>query len=588
MKRKHSKYILTLLATLICTVVFAQPDSLRKEVEVVKAYKPSVSDAYKINNIPKIEETRHQKPTFDYNIFSQPVFSTFSVNTLQAAKITGKPREDMGFGLLRLGAGNYSKPYIDFFFNNNKSKTTVFGLHFKHLSSHGKVKLEGGDKVKAPFSDNSAEMFVKRYFRKSALKASVSFDRNAFNYYGYPEQPVPSVLLADNQTINLFNTKQAFSKGALNISLVNTSKPKNRPTFGFDLKYHYFSTKSGQTEHLGDFAFHITKPVNNMTGMLDAGGSFYLADNIINRATLLTGQRQQMWMYAKPAIFMENDFANFKAGGNIYFVLDKEDEAVLKLTPNVVLNITPVKGILSIFGGVDGKYEMNNYSKIAYLNPFVAPGHDVKNSFQQFRFFGGFDGKFSTKTNFKIAAEYTMVKDQPFFYLEEKKPAFMSSTNRIVYNDFKILYDNMNLLRFNVEVFHAATDNLNFLLAGNYYVYEPETEVEAWNMPEFDAKLSLEYKVTGQLEISSDIYLIGKRTGLIIYSPLLTTGFATPLKKAMTLDTVFDLNVSGTYHFTQQLSAFVQLNNFGFQNYERWLGYPVQSFNFLGGVSFSF
>ncbi|VAW12555.1 hypothetical protein MNBD_BACTEROID01-1251, partial [hydrothermal vent metagenome] len=549
MKRKHSKYILTLLATLICTVVFAQPDSLRKEVEVVKAYKPSVSDAYKINNIPKIEEARHQKPTFDYSIFSQPVFSTFSVNTLQAAKITGKPSEDTGFGLLRLGAGNYSKPYIDFFFNNNKSKNTVFGLHFKHLSSHGKVKLEGGDKVKAPFSDNSAEMFVKRYFRKSALKAGLSFYRNAFNYYGYPEQPVPSVLLAGNQSVNLFNTKQAFSKGALNISLVNTSKSKNRPTFGFDLKYHYFSTKSGQTEHLGDFAFHITKPVNNMTGILDAGGSFYLADNIINRATLLTGQRQQMWMYAKPAIFMENDFANFKAGGNIYFVLDKEDEAVLKFTPNVILNITPVEGILSIFGGVDGKYEMNNYSKIAYLNPFVTPGHDVKNSFQQFRFFGGFDGKFSTKTNFKIAAEYTMVKGQPFFYLEEKAPTPLSSTNLVVYNDFKILYDNMNLLKFNVEVFHAATGNFNLLLTGNYYVYEPETEVEAWNMPEFDAKLSLEYKVTEQLEVSSDIYLIGKRTGLIIYSPSRITGSATPLKKAMTLDTVFDLNVSGTYHF---------------------------------------
>ena len=54
----------------------AQRDtSLTKEVEVVKAYQPSVSDAYKINDIPTIKEEEHQKPVFDYTIYSQPIFS---------------------------------------------------------------------------------------------------------------------------------------------------------------------------------------------------------------------------------------------------------------------------------------------------------------------------------------------------------------------------------------------------------------------------------------------------------------------------------------------------------------------------------
>jgi len=54
------------------------------------------------------------------------------------------------------------------------------------------------------------------------------------------------------------------------------------------------------------------------------------------------------------------------------------------------------------------------------------------------------------------------------------------------------------------------------------------------------------------------------------------------------MDTAIDLNVRGNYDISRKLAVFAQLNNFGFQKYERWLGYPVQSFNFLGGISFSF
>ena len=124
MNRTYFKH--TIFAFILSGLVFqanAQRDtSLTKEVEVVKAYRPSVSDAYKINDIPTIKEEEHQKPVFDYHISSQPVFSTFSVNTLQAARIADKQQEDPGFGLLKMGAGNYGKPYVDFFFNNKGCK----------------------------------------------------------------------------------------------------------------------------------------------------------------------------------------------------------------------------------------------------------------------------------------------------------------------------------------------------------------------------------------------------------------------------------------------------------------------------------
>lgn len=599
MIKSVSKYILFIIT--FSGMVFqanAQRDtSLTKEVEVVKAYKPSVSDAYKINDIPAIKEEEHQKPVFDYNIYSQPIFSTFSVNTLQAAKIAGKPKEEVGFGLLKFGFGNYTKPYVDFYFNNNESKKTIFGLRYKHLSSNGKVKLKGEDKVDAPFSENYAEMFIKRYFNKSYLRFNVSFDRDAFNFYGYPEEPIPFFILEPSSNPSYWNSKQAFNKGAISLSLVNTTKSKYDPTLGFDFNYHYFGSKTGQREHFGEFTAHISKPVKNMVAVMDAGAIFVRDENIFNRTTMIEGARQQIMIFAKPAFYVSNDWANFKAGLNGYVVLDDDEEFVVKATPNLLLNLTPMEGIFNIFAGIDGNLNINSYSKIAYENPFVDPTHDVKNSFHQFRFFGGFDGKFSSKTNFKIAADYSMVKNQQLYYLEESFNPISSvfPTPTFIENDFSVLYDDMDLLKFNVEVYHTATDNLNLLITGNYYVYKMETQTEAWNMPQFDAKLSLAFKVTDQLEVTTDLFVIGKRTGLVIETNRFNSPVPADLStldkafyKAYTLDTAIDMNVGATYHFTHSLSAFAQLNNFGFQNYERWLGYPVQGFNLLGGVSYSF
>ena len=71
------KYILLLFLLGSATIVFAQRDTtLTQEVEVVKAYKPSISDANKINDMPKMDEEQPQKPTFNYSIFSQPVYNT--------------------------------------------------------------------------------------------------------------------------------------------------------------------------------------------------------------------------------------------------------------------------------------------------------------------------------------------------------------------------------------------------------------------------------------------------------------------------------------------------------------------------------
>ena len=72
--------------------------------------------------------------------------------------------------------------------------------------------------------------------------------------------------------------------------------------------------------------------------------------------------------FAKPAFYVKNDWANFKAGANAYVVVDNDEDFVIKATPNVLLNLIPMEGIFNIFAGIDGNLNINSYSRIAYEN----------------------------------------------------------------------------------------------------------------------------------------------------------------------------------------------------------------------------
>jgi hypothetical protein len=420
----------------------------------------------------------------------------------------------------------------------------------------------------------------------------VDYNRDALNYYGYPVNPVPEPLTEENQTVNYFGTKQAFSKGGISVKLNNPSLEINDPYFGFDFDYHYFTTKTGQNENYGKLMAHIQQPFSFATGLLNVGVTYNRADNVLNLAKLSIDSRVQSILYINPAIYFDKKMFNAELGINAWYATDKDVDGQFKVTPNILLNFMPVKNVFKVFAGIDGNFINNHYSKIAYENPFVDPEHDIINSFEKIRFFGGFDGKFAAKTNFKIGVDYSLVNDQPFYYLEEYTypDPNINPNPQIVDNDFSVLYDDLSLFKINLEIFHRSSGKLDMMLSGNYFIYNLDEQEEAWNMPDWDATFNVGYKITEQLSVSADFYLIGARKARIIDSQLqnLLSSSAQPIKKSFNLDTAFDMNVRGNYKITEKFSVFAQLNNFGFQKYQRWFGYPVQSFNFLAGASYSF
>lgn len=584
------------------TATQAQRDTIAREVEVVKSFNPAAMDAQKINTMPVIKDEEHKKPSFDYNITSsQPVFSTFSVTNLQAATIVGKPKGDNGYGLLRLGVGNYNKPYGEFFFNNKSSSDFLFGIHFKHLSSHGKVKLENDEKVKSPYSDNEAEIYLKHMFRHSILSVDFNFKHNGFNYYGYPGL---NATPPDSLNLGLYlGSRQTITKGGINIGLQSISKDKDKTIYGFDAKYHYLGTKTDQREHFAHFDLNFKKPMGIASFLLNAGIEFSQATEVLINDTIPVigtqiiapdtinpiGTRNQTWIFAKPALYVGNETINLKVGGKLWFAFDSQYKSKVRIAPDIRFNFVPVKEIIGLFVGIDGQNHHNYYSSVLAHNPFLNPQLTVKNHFEKLRIYGGFDGRITSKTNFKIEVAHSSFTGHPLYYMNKHIISdLILPESELAYtyydNTFNVLYEDMQILKFNAEVTHNVGEKFNLLLSGNYYKYYMDLQEKPWNMPEFDATFTLSYQVTERLKLATDIFVTGQRDALAV----IRNNDGSFSNEIHPLNAVIDLNARGIFDITSKFAIFAQLNNFGFQNYERWLGYRVQNFNFLGGISISF
>jgi len=582
MKIKKIYRITILIAALIIGSlnVMAQKDTvkLKQEVEVSKNYQPSILDVEKLNDIPKIKAEQTEPPTFNYSIFSKPVYSIFDLTPVAAAKMVGEPKPELKNGLLKLGTGNYLTYYGELFYNVQPDKNSNFGMHFKHLSSSEKVKLLNDDKVKAPQSENVAEIFGKKFFKRSTLSGTVGFNRQAFNYYGYTGR-----LLTDaekDQIIPFYQEKQHFLKGTADVRLKSGKTYASNINYDLGFNYHYFVSKTEQREHQTVFSADLGKKFDQTIGLLNSSLTYYRAFGIRNRFTSAIGPKQQILLKINPSVMWKTDDAELQAGLNTTMIFDDDTDGQLFIYPKIKAEWSPVPNILTLFAGVDGYLQHNTYSAIAAENPYVDPDHDIRNAKFAYILSGGLKGKLSSKTNYVTGVTYSSIKDQHFYFNRGNNPlSGVQSLN----NTFSVLYDDVKVVKLSAEILHTVSDNFSLHLSGNSYSYELATIQKAWQMPNFDVSFSGIYKATDQLKLNADLFLIGGRTALISEGDVSSVP-----SREVNMDPIIDLNVGAEYRFSDKLSIFGKVNNLGFQKYEQWLGYTDKGFNWLAGISYLF
>ncbi len=556
MNRPIIKHIITGITALVLTgqagFLLAQ-DGIDKEIVVVKPYEPSLSDAFKINVLPRVSDSISIRPDFNYSIEPKKFETQFHVRPISPAKLVGVPLKKLYKSYLKLGIGNYLIPLGEFRINSLRSKKSQWGFALRHYSINGKIKLDSDQKVEPGYFENSGNLYGKKIFTKSYLSGNIKGGWDGVNFYGYHSSL--------DTSLNNDDIKQRYLKVDGRIKMGSIHKDSMHVNYTWTLDYMYTNDRYKNDEHAALFGADINRRFRSgNTFGLGLGGNYY-------RTSLSIDSINNTVISAKP--WFGKTTADFSYRVAVELLADiRGDDVAPHFYPDVYLQIGVVRGILVPYLGADGKLQVNNYRSVIEENMYITPGLKVQNTSHNIRAYVGLKGSLSQAVYYDISASYAMISKMPFY---------VNDTTSILGNTFNVAYDDLRLTRIRGELIFRQSDRLSFLLLGGYDQYDLETLEKPWHKPSVTASLATEYNVRNKILLDASFNYIGQR-----FAP------GTPLDTDMiTLKGFADLNLGVEYRYTKLLSVFIRLNNIlGARNYF-WNQYPGIGFNAMAGFTYA-
>jgi len=552
MTRKIFIYIQLIVLILGYTNLVAQ-EKLVKEVQVVKPYEPTISDAFKITHLPKITDTVKTIPEIKYILQTKPINVGYEISPIKPAKMVGEPLTKLYNAYIKVGLGTKMLPSLEAYVNNKRSKEYSIGAYYKFLNSIGQATFDNDEKEFAGFSDNDLRLFGKKFLKNSIIEGEMGLLSNTRYFYGYNTQ-VDTVIEKENIKQNFLN---------LNLNANYKSNYVDSTHLNYDFGFNLGYTKDNfENSELG---LGIVGDVNKIFTKEMVGVKVAIQHYSTNEQL---DSSNNTIVNIKPWLGIFGDKWRVKAGVNIYSDI-RGDASKAYYYPVGHLEYDMANHYLIPYAGVDGKLEVHNFQRMSQVNPFLVPGTNVLNSDQKIILYGGIRGNFNSTTYYNFKVSYSLIDNMPFYYND------LVNTDSIG-NQFSVTYDNIKLMHYFGEFSVTPSEALNLNVKVNYRTFELENEAEAWHKPNFDMSFTTRYNLRHKIILKADILAIGKR-----YVKLDDSGNIGELESAI------DINLGAEYRYSRVLSGFVQLNNILSDSYYEWNYYPTYGFNILLGVTYS-
>jgi hypothetical protein len=581
---------LLILPGLFCSA-YAQRDTtkLNQQVEVVKAYRPSVSNAEKINLLPEINDTTRFRPDLNYTTIGHPITSGFQSSALKASDQFQREISYPGYGKISGGFGTNLTPFFDFYLSNPNSQNGTLGIQINHLSSQGSVKLRGGNTIDAPFSHSRGIIYGSYVVDGVTIASELSYQRDMNRFYGYPVA-IPSTIMTDN-FVKYFNKDQQNQLGAFALSVKSNASSSSIFKFNTGLNLSYFNTSTDQVEKAirlrGDFGYEFSA----FLGKLTAGFDHFETENVTDSPEFqIWSSPKSSWIQISPSILFQKQYFSIEAGLNIFSVFDDYYGNRIIPYPKAMFSLRTASGNFSFYAGLDGYLQNNNYSRVAEENRWINPTLYIRSTNHKSVFSGGIKGKMATPLAFNLGIKYGKTEDQHFYVTKvvNRSGNATPGLNDLTYNNaFEVAYDNLTTVDFSGDLSYT-TANLFMLLSGHFYSYQTTNLEKAPYMPDFTINASSSFKVTEKIGAVAELNLTGPRNVMLqFYWPPYLSSLPPPPIYLKT-DAMIEANLGVKYQLIKNLELTGRIENLLNRKDEPWYGYTAQGILFKLGASFSF
>lgn len=556
-------------------------------VNVVKPYTPTISDAYKVKEVPPSEDAETtKKEDVKYQIFSFPVASTF-VPAKGKAQGVEKPKEEKLWpNYATVGYGNYTTLNAELFVTHDIDDSQYAGGMFRYLSSGGGIDGVALDDNFSEISIGGLYGYIKN---ETSFKLDLGYKRDGYNWYGLPlENPnyIPIAPLSVDP-LHVFNTFKVGSEFAVSKSFfekVNVNfigftddygSRENRfiikPNFNFDLRNTSVKMKFNldYANTSFDKTFQLTTP--------PVGADFKIDKSHL----LFSGNPSFMILKDDLSVELGAEFTYLARLKNTFGGQEQGNDSDFYIYPKIKASYKLVGDLMVFVAGAEGGLQQNTYENFALQNKFISPTLDIMPTDNMYNIYAGLNGKLTNSVAYNIKASYDSSKNKALFVTN---PYLSSPSENYSYgNSFNVVYDNIKTISFYGELKADINKDIALGINGQVNSYNTDAQKEAWNLPTVKVTFTSDFNVGKKFYAGTQLFYVGERKDQFTNY----TGFANP-DSVQTLEGYFDINAHIGYKHTERLNFFLKGNNLANQNYQRWLNYPVQGVQVIGGASYKF
>ncbi len=585
---KTSKYI---VSALLAMSVGVNAQTVDQNVTVEREYKPIIQDAGKIISVPEIIEPNVEKTAAKYTEFSFPLPVGQNIQTLSAAELEHQRRNNPKDAFVRIGLGNNLNNLLDFALPLLKKTDMRLDLKLNHLATFSK-EAHSTTRAALEFNNN---------YKNSEFYAGVGLGHEYFKYYGEQfdmtgtPKDLTSLKTGIYEELNFVRVNRTAQLFSLN-NIVNgadndvfwrfnafagmRSLPATETIrYKAEVQYRLFDSRNGLTENI----IHSKANFNTPNGRNRSGIDVEMQNMMYK--TDIANTVMNVWdaytvFSMNPYYSIERERWDIRLGvkSSFSFVHGRP----FNPSPDVSFEWKAVPEWLAFYAGAGGSYKVNTLDGMFTENRFLFSDLRVQDTYTPVSAYFGVKIKPVYNLLFDAYVNYQYIDNQYFFINKDYAYSLLSSTllgspnDSIIYtNKFNVVYSAATLVKVGLRANYNLRNLVNIQLKGAYNGWDVEDIAMAWNKPKFEADMTADWRVTRNLNVTSNVFFESER-------------FAKLGEQSMRMRPKVDINLGASYSYLNWFTLFGKVNNLTNNRYQEFYGYEVQGMNVLVGASFSF
>ena len=526
----------TLIFLLFSNIVFGQNLNDTK-INVSKKYKPSVTDANRLDDQAVYLDTIKIKNTFDYDFISMQIKTKPNIRPLKPASVKNQKFLYNNLNKIELSLGNkfYSDAYLNF------SKKIREKLFFGIASSNNRIRYKIIDDIHIKKNNFFFNAFANSEIRKNDITANFHF--------------VSSMNTTDESITNDYNEKSKFNFNHAVFDVKVKDKILSHKSISHITSFSYESlffeiNNYEPDENILKFESQLSTKIYQLDSYLDMALDDY-------RFGKYSSSNELVITFA-PSIDVEifSFDANFGIGFD-YF----QNEKIFDVFPIIEISKVLVPKISEVSFGTKNDYKRNYLINNYLINPLIDIDHThIKNSESKLIYLEFFN-KLSKGQFINIYSDFGYY--QNFMNYEN----IVTAPNTFEYN-YTNLWQSSSTIKYSNMINHFT--KLNFDLS-----YQYRTIQNLSNISDVQANLY------------SEINLKNK----IIVSPIIN--YQSPKKSFISnseyeLEEIMNINIHSYYSLNNQIDFNIKLNNILNSKKEVFRNIKQIGFNMSLGFNYKF